>query len=81
MSTQPGLRFSGDISVPTLLTIIAACVGLGSAVAVAQTTANEALARTDKYETVPERLATLETLSKTQAETLKHIETKIDKLK
>jgi hypothetical protein len=81
MNTPSGLRFNGDISIPTVLTIVGACVALGSAVAVAQTTANEALAKTEKYESVPERLATLEANAKTQADTLKRIENKIDNLK
>lgn len=76
MSNQ-GFRFNGEINIPTVLAVAAACIGLSTAVAVAQTTAAEALSKTEKYESVPAQLAHLETLAQTQADDIRDIKTEL----
>lgn len=78
----PDLRFDGVINIPTIIAMIAAVVGLGSAVASATTVGTDNQRRItlveQKYEDIPERLATLEANQKSQTDTLRRIETKLD---
>lgn len=82
MPEQARFRFDGVINIPTVITIIAACVALVGAVATAQATVSDVQARTTKletkYEPVPERLATIEAELKDQGVTIHHIADQLD---
>ena len=80
--TSPGIQLPELKNLPAIVALAAALIGAGSAWAVVETSQTELARRVAKieqnYETVPERLATIEANQKDQGEAIHRVEGKLD---
>lgn len=76
--TARQMTFDLTLSWPVVFVAVASIAGLGTSVAIAQTSIQNVERRLttleQQYRTVPERLASIETVQKMQTDTLKRIE-------